>query len=175
MHSSRRSPRSDPVPPRAALSLFGAVLGLAVAGPAAAGASPVSTFCAHVPASKVSSAVGTSVVLRSATVVKGTLECEYAGSVVVVILKEPSIPAAKLATRASAEATARSGFPAGTKIAFSALPALGASAFSWTATIAGTAFAGIGANKGSTGYGVEVSGKPRIATDKQLIELGMSA
>ena len=163
MPSSRRALRFDPVPRRAALGLFGAVLGLAVAGPsAAAAASPVSTFCAHLPAAKVSSIVGASVAFRSATVVKGTLECEYAGPVVVVILKEPGLPAAKLATRASAEATAKSGFPAGTRIAFSALPALGASAFSWTATIAGTAFNRIGANKGTTGYGVEVSGSPRL-------------
>jgi hypothetical protein len=175
MPSSRRALRFDPVPRRAALGLFGAVLGLAVAGPSAAAASPVSTFCAHLPAAKVSSIVGTGVAFRSATVVKGTLECEYAGPVVVVILKEPGLPAAKLATRASAEATAKSGFPAGTRIAFSALPALGASAFSWTATIAGTAFNGIGANKGTTGYGVEVSGSPRIATDERLIKLGMSA
>ena len=155
---------------------MGAALVLAVAwGAAAADATPVASYCARIPVSKVSSDVGTAVVFRSATVIQGTFECEYTGPVIVVILKEPGIPAAKLATRASAEATARSGFPAGTKIVFSALPALGSSAFSWTATIAGAPFGGIGANKGTTGYGVELSGKPRISTDEQLIKLGMAA
>ncbi|HEX4519306.1 MAG TPA: hypothetical protein VH063_06960 [Gaiellaceae bacterium] len=140
----------------------------------AARASAVSAYCAHIPASKVSAVVGGGVTLRSAVVIKGTLECQYGGATVVVILKEPGIPAADLATPARAEAKARLGFPAGTRIAFASLPALGASAFSWTATIDGMPFAGVGANRGTTGYGSELSGKASIAKEKALIALGMA-
>jgi hypothetical protein len=142
---------------------------------AVASASPVSVFCSHIPASKVSAIVGTAVVLKEAEVVKSTLECIYEGAAIVSIDKEPGIPASKLASLSAAEATAQSGFPAGTKVNFSPLPARGATAFSWTATIDGAPFGGIGVNKGTTGYGIELSGKPRISTDEQLLQLGMAA
>ena len=142
---------------------------------ASVSASPVSVFCSHIPASNVSSIVGAPVVLKEAEVVKSTLECIYEGAEIVSIDKEPGIAASKLASLSAAEATARSGFPAGTKVVFSPLPARGSTAFSWTATIDGAPFGGIGVNKGTTGYGIELSGKPRISTDEQLLQLGMAA
>jgi hypothetical protein len=168
---------------RAVCGLLGAGFGLMGVLPAAEAtstraamrASPVSAFCSRIPASKVSSIVGAAVVLKEAVVVKSVLECIYEGAVIVAVDKQPGIPAAKLASLAQAEATARTGFPAGTKVTFAALRSLGSTAFSWTATIDGAPFGGIGVNKGTTGYGVELSGKPRISTDERLMQLGMAA
>ena len=111
---------------------------------------------------------------RGAQVVSGTLECDYSGAAIVGLLKEPGIPAASLATLAKAEATALRGFPKGTHVKFAALPALGKTSFSWTATIDGQAFGGVGENKGTTGYGAEMSGNANIPKLERLIALAIA-
>lgn len=136
--------------------------------------SAVSTYCAHLPASKVSSTVGATVSLREAIVVKTALECVYGGTVTVLISKESSMPASELATLAKAEATAAAGFPKGTKLRFSPLPSLSPTAFSWTTTINGGPFGGVANNKGTTGYGIELSGKLQLSKLERLLALGIA-
>ena len=121
-----------------ALLATGACVAAYPAATQAASGSPAAAYCSHLPASKIASIVGGKTAFISAVVVKTTLECGYtAGTAIVALLKEPGLPASSLATRSKAEATALSGFPKGTKVKFSALPALGKTSFSWTATIAG--------------------------------------
>jgi hypothetical protein len=113
-------------------------------------------------------------VLKEALVVKSVLECIYEGTATVSIDKQPRIPASRLASLVAAEATATSGFSG---IHEDWLRSAAGSRFdgvSWTATIEGTPFGGIGANKGTTGYGVGLSGKPGISVDERLIRLGMA-
>ena len=159
----------------AALIATGACVAAFPAAPQAASVSPAAAYCSHLPASKVAAIVGGNAVFRSAVAVKTALECEYlAGTAIVVLLKEPGIPASGLATLSKAEATAREGFPPGTKVQFSALPALGKTSFSWSATIEGAQFGGVGENKGTTGYGAELSGKPNIPKLERLIALAIA-
>ncbi len=131
--------------------------------------SAVSTFCAHLPASKVSSTIGSTVSLYEAVLEKTTLECIYLGKVAataahpideVVISKEPGIPASQLATRAAAEARVAALAPKGVKLIFTSLPSVGPTAFSWTYTKAlnGGQLVGVADNKGTTGYGVALGG-----------------
>ena len=131
--------------------------------------SAVSTFCAHLPASKVSSIIGTTVSLFRAVLEKTTLECIYFGKVAasakhpideIVISKEPGIPAFELSTRARAEARVAAETPKGVKLIFTSLPALGPTAFSWTYTksLNGGQLVGVANNKGTTGYGVALGG-----------------
>ena len=123
-----------------ALLATGACVAAFPAATQASSGSPAAAYCSHLPASKVASIVGGQAIFKSAVVVKTTLECEYAAGVAIVaLLKEPGLPASSLATLSKAEATALSGFPKGTKVKFSALPALGKTSFGWTATIAGVA------------------------------------
>jgi hypothetical protein len=59
-------------------------------------------------------------------------------------------------------------------VKFAALPALGKTSFSWTATIEGEPFAGVGENKGNTGYGAEMSGKANVPKLERLIALAIA-
>lgn len=131
--------------------------------------SAVSTFCSHLPVSKVSSVIGTTVYLYRAVLEKTTLECIYFGKVAasskhpideVVISKEPGIPASELSSRARAEARIAAEAPKGVKIIFTSLPAVGPTAFSWTYTksLNGGQLVGVANNKGTTGYGVALGG-----------------
>jgi hypothetical protein len=158
-----------------ALLATGACVAAYPAATQASSGSPAAAYCSHLPASKVASIVGGKAAFKSAVVVKTTLECDYtAGAAIVALLKEPGLPASSLATLSKAEATALSGFPKGTKVKFSALPALGKTSFSWTATIEGEQFGGVGENKGTTGYGAELSGKPNIPKLERLIALAIA-
>lgn len=131
--------------------------------------SAVATFCSHLPASKVSSNIGTTVYLLRAVLEKTTLECIYFGKVPatakhpideVVISKEPGIPASEISTRARAEARVAAEAPKGVKLIFTSLPAVGPTAFSWTyaKSLNGGQLVGVANNKGSTGYGVALGG-----------------
>ena len=131
--------------------------------------STVSTFCAHIPATKVSSIVGTTVSLFEAVVKSNALECIYFGKVAasvahpideVVITKQPGIPASQLATRAKAEARIAAESPKGVKLIFTSLPSVGSTAFSWTygEALNGGQLVGVADNKGTTGYGVALGG-----------------
>ena len=158
-----------------ALLAAGACVAAFPAAPQAASVSPAAAYCSHLPASKIGPIVGGKAVFRGATSVKTALDCEYtAGTAVIVLLKETGIPASGLATLAKAEATALKGFPPGTKVKFSPLPALGKTSFSWTATIEGEQFGGVGENKGTTGYGAELSGKADIPKLERLIALAIA-
>jgi len=87
--------------------------------------SAASTYCARIPAARVSSIVGATVALLEAVDVKRMLECIYEGGLGIVgVDKEPGAPSAHGVTLAKAEATAASAFPNGTKVTFSPLPSL---------------------------------------------------
>ncbi len=131
--------------------------------------STVSTFCAHIPATMVSSIIGATVSLFEAVVKSNTLECIYFGKAPasvthpideVVISKQPGIPASQLATRAKAEARVAAESPKGVKLIFTSLPSVGSTAFSWTYTksLNGGQLVGVADNKGTTGYGVALGG-----------------
>lgn len=152
----------------ASLAVFPATakaLQLSATGPRSA----VSTFCAHLPASKISSIVGATASLFEAVVRNNTLECIYFGKAAasvtrpiteIVISKEPGIPASQLATRAKAEARVVAESPKGVKLIFTPLPSVGSTAFSWTyaSSLNGGQLVGIADNKGTTGYGVALGG-----------------
>ncbi len=131
--------------------------------------STVSTFCAHIPATKVSSIVGATVSLFEAVVKSNTLECIYFGKAPasvthpideVVISKQPGIPASQLSSRAKAEARIAAESPKGVKLIFTSLPSVGSTAFSWTyaQSLNGGQLVGVADNKGTTGYGVALGG-----------------
>jgi hypothetical protein len=154
----------------------------------------VSTFCSHLPASKVSSVIGTTVSLLRAVLERTTLECIYLGKVAasakhpideIVISKEPGIPAFELSTRARAEARVAAETPKGVKLIFTSLPALGPTAFSWTYTksLNGGQLVGVANNKGTTGYGVALGGAAKtfgkaaghVPAGEQLLALDLAA
>lgn len=156
--------------------------------------SPASTFCSHLPASKVSSIIGSTVSLFQAVLEKTTLECIYLGKAAasaahpideVVISKEPGIPASQLATRAAAEARIAAESPKGVKLIFTSLPSVGPTAFSWTYTKAlnGGQLVGIADNKGTTGYGVALGGAAKtfgtaaghVPAGERLLALDLAA
>jgi hypothetical protein len=171
------SPRQIAWPRRSVCALLatGACVAVFPAATQASSGSSAAAYCSHLPASKIASIVGGKVVFNRAAVVKTTLECDYtAGADIVALLKEPGLPASSFATLAKAEATALSGFPPGTKVKFSALPARGKTSFSWTVTIDGEPLSGVGENKGTTGYGAERSGKPDIPQLERLIALAIA-
>ena len=135
---------------------------LAVTGTAPGSA--VATFCAHLPASTVSSTVGYEVKLLEAKVENGSDECVYFGAVEVIIAQHPNVPAGELSTLAKAEAHLKAESPKSVKITFTALPSLGPTAFIWTYTLNGGKLVGIGDNKGSTSWGSLISGRPSLVT-----------
>jgi hypothetical protein len=131
--------------------------------------SAVSTFCAHIPATTVSSIIGATVSLFEAVVKNNSLECIYFGKTAataahpideVVFSKQSSIPASQLATRAKAEARIAAESPKGVKLIFTSLPSIGPTAFSWTyaQSLNGGQLVGVANNKGTTGYGVALGG-----------------
>jgi hypothetical protein len=134
--------------------------------------SSVSSFCARLPASKVSSAVGAKVVLREATVSHGALECIYFGTEEVVISMHPGLPASEVSSRTKAEQFLAGESPKGVKFTFGALSSIGPTAFSWTYVLNGGRLVGVSNNKGTTGYGVVVGGSPALITvSKELPRL----
>jgi hypothetical protein len=144
--------------------------------------SVASSFCAHFTASKVSSVVGLKVKLLEAIAEKKTLECIYLSTVQVIISREPGIPASELATRAKAEARVKAESPKGVKFTFSSLPSLGATAFTWSYELNGGLLIGVADNKGTTGFGTVLGGKPsivgapgRVAALERLIKMDMVA
>jgi hypothetical protein len=138
-------------------------------------ASAASTYCAHLPASKVSAIVGWAVRLEDAMVKNTILVCLYVGSGNVSLEKDTPMSISAFSTRAKAEAMAKEMFPKGTPITFSPLPALGATAFYWTAIIGGHPFSGANDNRGVTGYYSEMSGSLQRAKLVQLERLAISA
>jgi hypothetical protein len=156
--------------------------------------SAVSSFCAKIPASKVSSTIGTTVSLSQAVLEKTTLECIYFGKTAasathpideVVISMQPGIPASELSTRARAEARVAAESPKGVKLIFAPLPSVGSTAFSWTyaQSLNGGQLVGVADNKGTTGYGVALGGAAKtfgaaaghVAVGEHLLALDMAA
>jgi len=156
--------------------------------------SAASNFCAKIPASKVSSTVGTTVSLLRAVLEQTTLECIYFGKTAasaahpideVVISMQPGIPASELATRAKAEARIAAESPKGVKLIFTSLPSVGPTAFSWTyaQSLNGGQLVGVADNKGTTGYGVALGGAAKtfgtaaahVTVGERLLVLDMAA
>jgi hypothetical protein len=156
--------------------------------------STVSSFCAKIPASKVSSTIGTTVSLTQAVLEKTTLECIYFGKTAtstthpideVVISMQPGIPASELSTRTKAEARVAALSPKGVKLIFTSLPSVGSTAFSWTyaQSLNGGQLVGVADNKGTTGYGVALGGAAKtfgtaaghVAVGEHLLALDMAA
>lgn len=144
--------------------------------------SAASTFCAHFSATKVSSIVGAKVALFEAIPEKTSLECIFEGAREVVISREP-VPASDLSTLAKAEARFKAESPKGVKIAFTALPSLGPTAFSWSYVENGGLLVGVGNNKGNMAWGavvgasVKIMGAPasHVTAVEHLVELDMAA
>lgn len=146
--------------------------------------SSASAFCAKMPASKVSSIVGSTVTLGEAVVQGAILVCLYDGSSTTVTLeKETGMAASGLSSLQKAEAGHKKLFyasqpnplPKGTTISFSPLAALGSNAFYWTGVIEGTRYSGADAFKGTTGYFTEMRGPLEQSKVKQLEQLVLSA
>jgi hypothetical protein len=136
------------------------------------------------PASMVSSIVGSTVDLEEAVVSGSTLVCLYHGSTNTVTLeKETGMAASGIATRQKAEAGHKKLFyasqptplPKGTTISFEPLAALGSSAFYWTGVIAGMPYSGADAFKGTTGYFSEMRGALKKSPLEDLERLALSA
>jgi hypothetical protein len=136
------------------------------------------------PASKVSSIVGSSVALTDAMVQGSTLVCLYEGSSGAITLeKETGMAASGIATRQKAEAGHKKLFyasqpkplPKGTTISFSSLSGLGSSAFYWTGVIEGKPYSGADAFKGTTGYFSEMGGALQQSKLEQLERLALAA
>jgi hypothetical protein len=124
----------------------------------------------------VSSVARARVKFLEAVVVGPSLDCVYEGPGGIVAIDEaPGVPAVDRATLARAEALTAKSLPKGTKIRFSALPSLGPTAFSWTAAIEGLQFTGIANDKGTTGYGAEMTGTPALFKLKGLLQLAIAA
>jgi hypothetical protein len=147
-------------------------------------ASSSSAFCAKMPSAKVSLIVGWSVTLGQPVVEGTTIACLYEGSSGnVTIEKEVGMAASGIATRQKAEAGHKKLFyasqpkplPKGTTISFSPLAALGPNAFYWTGVIAGSAYSGADAFKGTTGYFSEMTGGLQDAKLEKLEQLALSA
>jgi hypothetical protein len=146
--------------------------------------SSVSTFCAKMPASKVSSIVGSTLTLAEAVVQRGISVCLYNGATNTVTLeKEPNLPASQTGTRQGAEAAHKKLFyasqptplPKGTTISFVPLAGLGNSAFYWNGMIEGTSYSGADAFKGSTGYFTEMRSALQQSKVKRLEQLLLAA
>ncbi len=146
--------------------------------------SAASAYCAKMPASMVSSIVGSTVDLEEAVVSGSTLVCLYHGSTNTVTLeKETGMAASGIATRQKAEAGHKKLFyasqptplPKGTTISFEPLAALGSSAFYWTGVIAGMPYSGADAFKGTTGYFSEMRGALKKSPLEDLERLALSA
>lgn len=169
---------SSAVVPAAAQGARHVAPGAARTVPARAVAPNISAaqYCAHLPSSAISAVVGSTVKLEEADGQKSnTIECIYFGTVEVLVTRETNIPAADVASRAAAEKTIATGLPKGTKVTFAPLPTLGPNAFTFTAKENGGTFTGAGDNKGTTGYGALISGKPAISKLVSLLKLDFAA
>jgi hypothetical protein len=145
-----------------------ATLGAASALPARSSlpGTVLSAYCAHFTAAKISSAVGSTVVVLETKVEKTafgtTYECIFMGSVGEInISREPGIPASQLATRAKAEARVVAEAPKGVKFTFAPLASFGPTAFSWSYEMNGGKAVGAADNKGTTGFGALLGGSPK--------------
>ncbi len=145
--------------------------------------STASAFCAKMPASKVSSIVGSTLTLGEAVVQGTTLVCLYDGSSATVTLeKETGMAASGIATRKEAEAGHKQLFyasqpkplPKGTTISFLPLDALGSTAFYWKGVIEGIPYGGADAFKGTTGYFAEMRGPLEQSKVEKLERLVLS-
>ncbi|MFI5035107.1 MAG: hypothetical protein ACHQFZ_02755 [Acidimicrobiales bacterium] len=139
-------------------------------GPRLSARSAASTFCGKLPVTKVSAILQTPFRFFEATEVKSTLECIYFGKVAtstrgteVVISKQLRMPASQVATLRAAEKRLASESPRDVKLVFTALPAVGRTAFSWSyqKPIHGGQGLGVANYKGTTGYGVFIGGQVR--------------
>lgn len=152
--------------------------------------STVSTYCAKLPASKISPIVGGTVKLFEAVVKKGSLECIYfdtsPGVKVreVVLTMQPHMKPA-IFTRSQGEALLKAGSPKTVKILFTTQSSVGIAAFSWTYAkpVNGGQLVGLANYKGSTGYGAVIGGAAKtfgsaasyVSALKKLLALAIAA
>lgn len=121
--------------------------------------SAISAFCAHFPTSTVGSIVGAKEFLFEEVIKNSSYECIFeptsASGWEVIITMRPKMPPAEVATLKAAEAYLAAQQPKGVKILFTALPALGPTAFSWTYAkpVNGGQLVGVVNNIKTTSYG----------------------
>ena len=121
--------------------------------------SAISAFCDHFPVKTVSSVVGANEHLLEAVIENSSYECILFGATAtgweVIISMRPGIPAAEIATLKAAEARVAAESAKGAEVIFTALPAIGKTAFSWTYahSLNGGQFVGVADNTKTTGYG----------------------
>jgi hypothetical protein len=131
--------------------------------------SAVPSFCAHLPASSLSSALGVQVtyfeghLLRSGSLVctYGTFPSHGTFAAELDVSKHAGLRSSQLVTLAAREATIIH-VPRHVTAAFAALPALGAEAFSCSYTVNGTRFLGVVNFAGTSGYLASLFGTPRL-------------
>ena len=161
----------------------------AFAGVSSVPGSAVSAFCAHFSTTKVSSIVGSTVLLGKADALSSnSFECRYfaigaktAGEQV-IISRDTNVPASELSSRTKAEARLKAESPKGLTITFTSLPSLGPTAFSWTYELNGGRLVGVGNNRGTTAWGALVGGNIKlmgaaaahVPVIEKLIELDMA-
>ncbi len=133
-------------------------------------------FCQHLSLAKIDSIVGAKVTLVESSVKKTVTACVFSGvSGNMSIETQTHLPASSTHSLGSAEAWTKSEFPAGLKVSFSAVPALGPVAFTWHAVIGALPYSGLSVIKGSTGYFIELGGAVRLGEFEKLERLALAA
>jgi hypothetical protein len=142
-------------------------------GAPSAHAAAVPAFCSRLSLAKVGSIVGGSVTLLETTDKGKIIACIFSGAAGTVSIEtETGLPTS---STSGAEKTAKANFPAGLKIKFAAVPSIGSTSYSWSATIAGTPYVGLNTNRSSVGYYVEMQGALKLSVLEKLIKYEIAA
>jgi hypothetical protein len=154
--------------------------------------SAASSYCAKLPATKISTIVKAKFKFIESRVFDFTLECIYFAAVPntsngdeIIISTHPRIPAGQVATLSAAERRLTSESPKNVKLVFTPLPALGPTAFRWSykTPLNGGQVLGIADNRRTTGFGVLIGGPAQhfgfpinhLNVAERLLTLAMAA
>jgi len=154
--------------------------------------SAASSYCAKLPATKISAAVKAKFKFIESRVFDFTVECVYFAVVPntssgdeIIISTHPRIPAGQVATLSAAERRLTSEVPKNVQLSFTPLPALGPTAFRWSykTPLNGGQVIGIADNRRTTGFGVLIGGPAQhfgfpithLNAAERLLTLGMAA
>lgn len=145
-------------------------------GAPSAHAAAVPALCSRLSLAKVGSIVGGSVTLLETTDKGKIIACIFSGAAGTVSIEtETGLPTSSTSSLSGAEKTAKANFPAGLKIKFAAVPSIGSTSYSWSATIAGTPYVGLNTNRSSVGYYVEMQGALKLSVLEKLIKYEIAA
>lgn len=149
---------------------------MSAAGASSDHATSVPAFCSRLSPSKLGSIVGASISLSETSSKGKIIACIFSSSAGTISIETQSgLPPASTSTLSGAESLAKANFPAGLKITFTAAPSIGSTAFTWSATIAGSPYVGLNANRGSIGYFIEMQGKLQLPILEKLMKYEIAA